>query len=62
MLVSFKVLKAVLILIMFFWVKSPRGQIGTSRRFGEACCVHHLNLCLLIAVLEINVSHFNTFN
>jgi hypothetical protein len=29
-----------LFLMTFFWVKSPWGLFGRSRRFGEACCLH----------------------
>jgi hypothetical protein len=38
--VRIKVLTAVAILMMFFWVKSPRGLIGRNQRFGEACFLH----------------------
>jgi hypothetical protein len=32
---------AVTIMNMLFWVKSPCGLVGRSRRFGEARCLHH---------------------
>jgi hypothetical protein len=34
--VRFKFFMAVVILLMFFWVKSPCGLVGGSQRFGEA--------------------------
>jgi hypothetical protein len=36
---TFKIFRAVTILIVFFWVESPRGLVGRSQRFGEACCL-----------------------
>jgi hypothetical protein len=38
--VRFKVLTAVTILIMFFWVKAPRGLVGRTERFEEASSLH----------------------
>jgi hypothetical protein len=29
-----------MILMMFFWVESPYGLVGSSQGFGEACCLH----------------------
>jgi hypothetical protein len=38
--VRFKVFTAVEILMMFLWVKSPRGLVGRSTRYGErAVCI-----------------------
>jgi hypothetical protein len=37
--VRLEVFTEVTILIMIFWVESPWGLIGRSRRFGETCCL-----------------------
>jgi hypothetical protein len=37
--VTFKILMAVTILVMFFRIKSPCVLVGKSQRFGEACCL-----------------------
>jgi hypothetical protein len=36
--VTFKVLTAMLILMIFFKVKELSGLAGKRQRFGEACC------------------------
>jgi hypothetical protein len=40
MVFRFKVLMAVMILIIFFWVKLLCGLVSRSQHFGEACCLH----------------------
>jgi hypothetical protein len=36
----FKAITAVLVLMTFFWVKSPCELVGRNQRFGEECCSH----------------------
>jgi hypothetical protein len=38
--VRFKVLMAVMILVMFFWVKVPCGLVSRSQCFREVGCLH----------------------
>jgi hypothetical protein len=30
----------IILLIMFFWVKTPFGLVGRSQHFEEVCCLH----------------------
>jgi hypothetical protein len=38
--VSLRISTAAIILMIFFWVKSPCAFVGRSQRFGDVCCLH----------------------
>jgi hypothetical protein len=52
----FKVLEAVKMTMLIFWVVTPYGNVGRYQRFGETYCLHHQGYLLSLKLETVGFS------